>query len=376
MSKRILVTSTDLMMAQFLVPHIMNLSDNGYHVEIACSVVGERVDEIQNRLKGYIRKMHIVRLRRSPITVINFLGYLDMKHIVDKGEYDLIWTNEPVMGVVTRLAAKKARKHGTKVLYMTHGFHFFEGAPKKNWLVFYTIERWASRYCDVITTVNREDFKRAKKMHAPIVRYIHGIGINPERLSQAENQSSIRKELKLKESDFICISVGELNENKNHQVIIRALGELQDADIHYVICGKGNQLENLTKLAKEQKIQKNVHFLGYRMDILNLCMQSDLFVFPSYREGLPIAPLEAMFCGLPLITSNIRGPIDFMKDGETGYLADPNNVNSFASKIKKMKESPALRLKIGENNKDAVRPFLLNNSKKEILKLVNAVLES
>lgn len=376
MSKRILVTSTDLMMAQFLVPHIMNLSDNGYHVEIACSVIGERVDEIQNRLKGYIRKMHIVRLRRSPITVINFLGYIDMKHIIDKGEYDLIWTNEPVMGVVTRLAAKKARKHGTKVLYMTHGFHFFEGAPKKNWLVFYTIERWASRYCDVITTVNREDFKRAKKMHAPIVRYIHGIGINPERLSQAKSQSSIRKELKLKESDFICISVGELNENKNHQVIIRALGELQDADIHYVICGKGNQLENLTKLAKEQKIQKNVHFLGYRMDILNLCMQSDLFVFPSYREGLPIAPLEAMFCGLPLITSNIRGPIDFMKDGETGYLADPNNVNSFASKIKKMKESPVLRLKIGENNKDAVRPFLLNNSKKEILKLVNAILES
>lgn len=376
MAKRILVTSTDLMMVQFLVPHIMNLSDHGYHVEVACSNVGGRVDEIRKKLKGYVKKMHIVRLKRSPVAPVNFLGYQDMKRVIAQGNFDLIWTNEPVMGVVTRIAAKKARKHGTKVLYMTHGFHFFKGAPKKNWLIFYTIEQWASRYCDVIATVNREDFKRAKKMHASGVKYIHGIGINSDRLNQSDNQSDIRKELGLKENDFICISVGELNENKNHQVVIRALGTLQDPNIHYVICGKGDQLENLKKLAKEQKIQDNVHFLGYRMDVLNICIQSNLFVFPSHREGLPIAPLEAMYCGLPLITSNIRGPIDFMKEGQTGYLADPNSVDSFASKIKKLKENLALRLEMGENNKRAVRPFLLNNSKKEVLKLIEETFAS
>ena len=374
MSKRILVTSTDLMMVQFLVPHMIHLSENGYQIEIACSNVGGRVDEIRSKFKEHMIKMHIVRLKRSPASPVNLAGYQDMKGIISRGGYDLIWTNEPVMGVVTRLAARKARKYGTKVLYMTHGFHFFKGAPRKNWLVFYTAERWASRYCDVITAINREDFLCAKQMHSPVVKYIHGIGINPDRLNKADDRSDIRRELGLKKNDFICISVGELNENKNHQVVIRALGKLQDPDIHYIVCGQGGQLDHLKKLAEEQKLQENIHFLGYRRDVLSLCRQSDLFIFPSYREGLGIAPLEAMYCGLPLITSNIRGPVDFMKDGKTGYLADPDDVDSFASKIKALKENPDLRTEMGENNKKAVCPFLLDNTKREVLNLIKEIL--
>lgn len=375
MAKRILITSTDLMMVQFLVPHVINLSENGFRVEIACSNVGGRVEEIRSKLKNYVKKIHIVRLKRSPLAPVNFLGYQDMKRIINCGHFDLIWTNEPVMGVVTRLAARTARKNGTKVMYMTHGFHFFKGAPKKNWLIFYNIEHWASRLCDVITTINREDYRRAKKMHAPVVKYIHGIGINPERLNKIDNRSDIRQELRLNENDFLCISVGELNENKNHQVVIKALGQLKDPDIHYIICGKGDQLENLKNLAKEQGVQKNIHFLGYRMDVLDICSQSDLFVFPSHREGLPIAPLEAMYCGLPLITSNIRGLVDYMKEGKTGYLTDPDDVNSFASNIRKLKDDPRLREEIGNNNKTAVLPFLLDNSKIEVLNLIGDILK-
>ncbi len=375
MAKRILITSTDLMMVQFLVPHVINLSENGFHVEIACSNVGGRVEEIRSKLKDYVKKIHIVRLKRSPLAPINFAGYHDMRRIINTGYYDLIWTNEPVMGVVTRLAARRARKNGTKVMYMTHGFHFFKGAPRKNWLIFYNIEQWASRLCDVITTINGEDYKRAKKMHSPVVKYIHGIGINPARLSQPDARVDIRKELRLHKDAFLCISVGELNENKNHQVVIKALGQLKDPDIHYIICGKGDQLENLKTLAKAQGVENNVHFLGYRMDVLDICSQSDLFVFPSHREGLPIAPLEAMYCGLPLITSKIRGLVDYMKEGKTGYLTDPDDVHTFASKIKKLKSDPQLRAEMGENCKKAVLPFLLDNSKTEVLNLINEIIK-
>ena len=375
MAKRILITSTDLMMVQFLVPHVINLSENGFHVEIACSNVGDRVEEIRSKLKNYVKKIHIVRLKRSPLAFVNLAGYHDMKRIINTGHYDLIWTNEPVMGVVTRLAARRARKNGTKVMYMTHGFHFFKGAPKKNWLIFYNIELWASKLCDVITTINREDYQWAKKMHSPVVKYIHGIGINTARLSQPDARSDIRQELQLHKDAFLCISVGELNENKNHQVVIKALGQLKDPDIHYVICGKGNQLENLKTLAKEQGVQNNVHFLGYRLDVVNLCKQADVFLFPSHREGLGVAPLEAMFCGIPLITSKIRGPVDFMKEGKTGYLSDPDDVNSFAAKIKKLKSDPQLRAEMGENCKKAVVPFLLDNSKREVLKLITEIVE-
>ena len=121
MSKRLLITSTDLMMVQFLIPHVIYLSENGFEVEIACSDVGGRMDEIREKLKGVVKDIHIVRLVRSPASPTNFKGYGDMKKVINRGNYDVIWTNEPVMGVVTRLAARKARKNGTKVIYMVHG---------------------------------------------------------------------------------------------------------------------------------------------------------------------------------------------------------------------------------------------------------------
>ena len=114
-NKRLLVTSTDLMMVQFLIPHVINLSQNGFDVEIACSEVGGRLDEVKKKLDGYVKAVHTVRLVRSPASTTNFKGYGDMKKVIDQGNYDLIWTNEPVMGVVTRLAAKNARKNGKHI---------------------------------------------------------------------------------------------------------------------------------------------------------------------------------------------------------------------------------------------------------------------
>ena len=369
MSKRILVTSTDLMMVQFLVPHVINLSENGFEVEIACSDVGGRMDEIRQKLEGHVGAVHTVRLVRSPASPTNLKGYGDMKKVIETGRYDVIWTNEPVMGVVTRLAARKARKRGTKVIYMVHGFHFFTGAPKANWMIYYPVEQFASRFCDEIVTINQEDYNRAKKMHAPAVGYIHGIGVNTDRLQKKENQSNIRRELGLKDDDFLLLSVGELNENKNHKVILRALGRLQDRKIHYIICGKGDQLNALQALAAEQKITENVHFLGYRTDVVDICSQADAFAFPSYREGLGLAALEAMYCGLPLITSNVRGPIDFMVPGETGAICPPDDIAAFAEAIQKLAADRELRVKYGERNRQVVQNYCLESVKKEVLEL-------
>lgn len=293
-----------------------------------------------------------------------------MKKVIHDGNYDIIWTNEPVMGVTTRLAARKARKKGTKVIYMVHGFHFFKGAPKKNWLLYYPIERLAAHFCDEIVTINHEDYERAKKLAVPSVKYIHGIGVDTERLQKREKRRDIRKELGIKTNDFLLLSAGELNLNKNHQVIIRALAQLEDFSIHYIICGKGDQKEKLCRLAENLEIQSNVHFLGYRNDVVDICSQSDAFAFPSYREGLGLAALEAMYCGLPLITSNVRGPVDFMEDGVTGYMCNPDDVLAFANSIKKLKTNVELRKKMAENNKQMVLPFCLDNTLNEVIEII------
>ena len=357
MNKRLLVCSTDLMMIQFLVPHIRYLSQNGYTIDLACSEVGNRMDEVRESLTDYTESIHTVRLHRSPLALGNLLGYGDLKRIMDAGRYDLIWTNEPVMGVMSRLAARNVRRKGTKVLYMVHGFHFYKGAPLFNWLVFYPIEKGLVGATDEIVTINREDYARAKSMGFRKVDYIHGVGINTSRLHKNEEQTDIRHELGLESSTFLVLSVGELNRNKNQSTILCAIAQIHDVRVHYLVCGKGAELDNLKKLAHELGIEDRVHFLGYRMDVVDICYQADVFAMPSHREGLPVASLEAMYCGLPLVTSGVRGLADIMENGVTGFVCDTEDAAAFADAIEKLKEDPELRKRIAEHNREAVKLF-------------------
>ena len=369
MKKRMLITSTDLMMIQFLVPHVVNLAENGFEVEIACSEVGGRMDEVREKLRNHVKGIHVVRLVRSPASLSNIKGYGDMKKVIAGGNYDIIWTNEPVMGVVTRLAARKARKKGTKVVYMVHGFHFYKGAPKLNWMVYYPIERWMSRLTDMIVTINKEDYGRAKGFHAKRVEYIHGIGVDTTRLNRKAARTHIRKELGLSEKDFIILSAGELNKNKNHKIIIKAISRLHDKSIKYILCGKGAMRNTLVKLAEKCGVTEQVFFLGYRKDIVDICSQADVFAFPSHREGLGLASLEAMYSGLPLVASGIRGIEDYVENGKNGFLCSPDDSKEFADAICRLKSDTELRKKCSENNRKAVVPYCLDHVKEEVVKL-------
>lgn len=368
MGKRMLITSTDLMMIQFLVPHVQNLAEHGWMIDVACSVVGNRIEEVISSLNGYA-KIHTVRLQRSPLKLENLKGYVDMKKVVESDCWDVIWTNEPVMSVVTRLAARKRRKTGTKVVYMVHGFHFYKGAPKLNWMIYYPIERGVSLFTDTIVTINREDYVRAQKFHAKKVEYIHGIGVDTTRLNRNATRPDIRSELGLSEKSFIVLSVGELNKNKNHKVIIQAIGKLHDKNIKYILCGKGIMRKKLEKLVEKYKMSDQVFFLGYRKDVVDICSRADVFAFPSYREGLGLASLEAMYCGLPIIASDIRGVEDYVTNGKTGFLCPPDDSGAFAYAIRKLKDDKQMRRRCSENNKLAVIPYCLDNVKEEVVKL-------
>lgn len=372
MSKKILITATELHLSQFWVPHIENFINHGFSVDIICSNVSNKVDLLNQKLGDLPVTIDVVDLARSPFKLSNLNGYKQMKKLLVHREYDIIMTNEPVMGVVTRLAAKKYRKTGTKVLYTAHGFHFFTGAPKLNWIVFYPIEKWLSKYTDALVTINTEDFNRAKrKFKAKNTYYIHGIGVNIDKLQIKDESKDIRSELKFNNNDFIVMSIGELNDNKNHQIVIRALGELRNDNIKYIICGKGEKLEHLRNLADECHVSNNVFFLGYRNDIAEIFRKADLFVFPSIREGLGLAPIEAMYCGLPVVASKIRGPIDFMITGKNGEMCDPYNCKQFAKAIKKIMNDPNLKKQYGAMGIQLSKPFCIDSVKNELFNIVN-----
>lgn len=357
-------------------------SDLDCEVHIACNF-DYMEDTDEERTKAYLRKiedegvvLHNIHFARNPINKENVEAYAELKRVIDGDKFDLIHCHTPAASMMTRMAARDARKKGSVVMYTCHGFHFHNAAPRKNWLIYYPVERFCSFFCDYIVTINREDYNRAKSFHAKNVRYIPGVGVDISRIKETKvDKAAYKKSIGIPEDSIMLLSVGEMIERKNHEVIIRALGKLQNKNIYYVICGKGPLKDHLASLAKEFGLVENVVFLGFRKDIPELCNTADISAFPSKIEGLGLAGIEAMAAGIPLVSSNVHGILDYVIDGKTGYACAPDDVDGFASAIEKLAIDEVLRNEMKENCLKAVEPFEIQNALRTMWDIYDEVLK-
>ena len=358
--KILYVTTISLTMNSFFKPHIDMLIREGYQVDIACNYKDLALDPLYGEL-GCVS--YQVDFSRSPFSMDNIKAYGQLKRIVENGNYDIVHCHTPNASVITRLVCRKFRKKkGLKVFYTAHGFHFYKGAPKLNWMVYYPVEKFCSRFTDKLITINQEDYTLAKnKFKAKEVHYVPGVGID---LSKFENvqvdRSAKRREIGVPEDAFLLLSAGELNENKNHQIIIRALAKLNNPKVHYAIAGEGEKKEYLIGLANELGVSEQVHLLGYRKDMPELNHTADVFCFPSIREGLPVSPIEAMACGLPIIAGDNRGTRDlFVNEESGGILFSPNNVDECYQAIVDILNGD--KSGMGRFNRDSVKKYSISN---------------
>lgn len=364
--KILYVTTISNTVNAFLIPHIKMLIDDGHQVDVAFNIEQEVKPEIYEM--GC--KIHQLPLQRSPLKRENFRAYRMLKNIMISESYDLVHTHTPVASAIVRLVCKNLK--GPKVIYTAHGFHFFKGAPIRNWLIYYPIEKMLAKYTDTIITINKEDYDRAKsKFEAKRVEYIPGVGIDLEKYNKVEIDRGLkRSEVGLPQNTFIILSVGELNKNKNHEVVIRAIAKINNPNNHYVICGRGLLESYIKKLSNELGVSDNVHLLGYRRDIPEICKISDLFAFPSYREGLPVSVMEAMASGLPVICSNIRGNTDLIDNLGSG-LFNPHSVDSCKNAISETLKNDLNA--IGKYNTEKIKCFSVDAVKDAISKLYKEV---
>lgn len=324
---RILYVTTVGITMTFFRNFVRSLLDEGHVVDIATNENGYPVPECY---KEWGCKIYPISTSRSPFSFGNIKAIKQIRILAKN--YDIVHCHTPLAGMATRLACKKLRKkNNLKVIYTAHGFHFYRGAPKKNWLIYYPIEKRCSKWTDVLFTITKEDFELAKaKMKAKKTLYIPGVGIDVYKFNKVKVDAVKKKEeIGIPSSSIMVFSVGELNVNKNHQVVIKALGLLKKSDIHYVIAGVGEQEENLRKLAKEQNV--NLHLLGFRKDVAELNKTADLFILPSIREGLNVSMMEAMAAECPVLVSRIRGNVDFTNEKQQFNSQDEKEL---AEKIK------------------------------------------
>ena len=363
--KILYVTTISLTMNTFFKPHIDMLVNEGCQVDIACNY--EEL-ELDNFYKKSGCNFYQIDFSRSPLSLDNVKAYGQLKDVIEKGNYDIVHCHTPNASAITRLVCRNFRKKsGLRVFYTAHGFHFYKGAPKLNWMIFYPIEKFCSRFTDKLITINKEDYELAKsKFKAREVYYIPGVGVDLSRFQNVQvDRAAKRREIGVPEDSFLLLSVGELNDNKNHQVIIKALAKLDNPKVHYAIAGVGEKKDYLLELADELGVGENVHLLGFRKDIPELNYSADVFCFPSIREGLGLAAIEGMASGLPLITSNIHGINDYSLEGETGFKCNPYSIEQFANAIRRLMDSNNLRL-LSKNNTKLVSKYDIN----EINKLV------
>lgn len=348
----------------FFPEHIKMLLNEGHFVEIATNCE-QPVPEIYNILGC---KVHDIPFSRSPFCKDNFKAYKMLKHLVETEHYDIVHTHTPNASMIARLACRKVRKQGTRMFYTAHGFHFFKGAPLKNWLLYYPIEKFCARFTDVLITINKEDYALAqKKMPAKKVCYVPGVGIDLSKIQNIDcDRNEVRKSMGVPEDCILLLSIGELNVNKNHQVVVKALAKLNNKNVHYAIAGLGDQKDNLLNLAKELGVENQFHLLGYRTDALKLYRAADIFVFPSFREGLSVSMMEAMASGCPIICSKIRGNMDLVEDGIGGYHFYSKDSLMLATQTKSLINSCTKRKEMGQANACAIKAFSIENVLKKM----------
>lgn len=343
MSKKVLLTATvQSHICQFHKPLMKLLQENGYEVHVAAR---DNLAE-KNGLKiDFADKVFDVPFERSPLSPKNLKAYKEVKKIIDNGDYDFVHTNTPAAGVFTRLAAQKARKKGTCVIYTAHGFHFYDGAPKKNWMIYYPIEKFCARLTDKLITITEEDYALASENFKTNVYHIHGVGANSSKFYALceEEKKTIREELCIPEDTKVIVNVGELLPNKNQRTAILAMKKVVEKypTAKLFIAGNGPELDNLTNLVKENGLGNSVEFLGYTLELNKYNNIAECSVACSFREGLPLNVMEAMLCENAVVASNNRGHRELVKDGVTGFIVGATDVDAFADRIIKVLDNPS-----------------------------------
>ena len=343
--KLLLTATVQSHIVQFHRPLVDMLHARGCEVHVAAK---DNLAEKNGLTLDFADKVFDVPFARSPKSPDNLRAYRQIKDIIQAERYDVIHCNTPMGGIVTRLAAGKARKTGTRVFYTAHGFHFYKGAPKKNWIIYYPIEKLFARFfTDKLITITQEDYDLARRKFACQVERIHGVGVDENRYCPItdDEKQRLRERMSYAPNQKLILCVGELLPNKNQVMAIRMMRELVKdyPDAKLLLAGNGPEKDRLEHEIAASGLEKNAELLGYCTHLQDYQHIADVSVSCSRREGLPLNIVEAMLSGTPVVATVNRGHRELIRNGETGFLVAVDDAAGMEERVKTIFADDALR---------------------------------
>jgi glycosyltransferase involved in cell wall biosynthesis len=359
MAKILELCAVDFTAYHLLRPLGIGLRAAGHDVTFCCSP-GEGLDLL--RAEGF--RIAAVPISRSYNLPRHVVSLLRLYRLLGRGGFDVVHCHTPVAGLIGRIAARLARV--PVVVYTAHGFYFHEEMSSLARRIFVGLERFGGSLSDMIFVQSREDFDDA--LEKGIIRrdrLVHiGNGVDPSVFGPGIHDGAridLAVEIGIAGGPVIGF-VGRIVREKGVVEFVEAAAEIEKEMPGSRFLMVGAPLESdrddswalVRRLRSELGLDRALVMTGYRKDVPALLSLMDVFVLPSYREGMPRALLEAMAAGLPVVATDIRGCREEVEEGVTGYLVPPKEHLPLAEAVIRILRSEGLASAMGRAARERV----------------------
>ena len=351
MGRKVLFTaSTYSHIVNFHLPYLRRFRDEGWTVHAAC---GGAPVEIP-----YADRVIHLSFQKSMWSWSNFKAAMLLSGEIRREGYELISTHTSLAAFFTRLALWGVEERPL-VANMVHGYLFDDETPWPKRELLLGAERWMAPDTDLVLAMNRWDYELAERcqLGRRVVR-IPGVGVDFSRFDVVPRDARrrLRKEWGVPGETFVLIYAAEFSKRKSQSVMIRAMERLPES-VWLVLAGDGALRRECRELAERLGLTGRVLLPGQVRDIPVWYAMADAAVSSSRSEGLPFNIVEAMYAGLPVVASKVKGHRDLITDGITGLLYPYGDENACAERILQLTESESLRHKLAQNAKEAAAQY-------------------
>ena len=368
MGKKILYAASSFdHLKTFHLPYIDALMEQGY--EVHAMGAGDS--------KGLPQKVTAIEMpfEKRMSSFKNLICALKIALQVRREDYDIVSVHTSLAAFFVRLGVMLSGKKPW-LINTVHGYLFDDKTPWSKRMVLLLAEKMTRGVTNVVAVMNKQDKKIAEdhKLYKDELVFINGMGIDPSRFERTpaveKKIEQLRRQYFIGPKDFVMICVAEFSQRKNQEFLLKAMQKLKKEGVpcRLILVGTGEKFERIKSLAVRYSVRQETRFPGYTRDLAPLYYLADASVSASRIEGLPFQIMEAMFCGLPVIASGVKGHIDLVNSSTNGILYEYDDLDGFCEAVKKLYADKQLCQRMSEASQVKVQKYRLEKVLPENMK--------